>query len=203
MEIRAKWMKWMNEVEAELWQAVALSLDIEPKRLPGMNYHPIVGEPWDDCPEDFKERLEVAANRISELIEPGDGVEWQKQRTRVRLVKLRSWASALPAPWSFPNEFPVNKGTAEPAKAIRKTESAPLPDSWVEMARAKAREFIKTQAERDLYPSQNTIADAVAREFRAVGVVGREGKPLSGATIKRHALQGISSAKPIIPKRGK
>jgi hypothetical protein len=62
------------------------------------------------------------------------------------------------------------------------------------MAQKRAIEIIARQKTKDLYPSQVDIADEIAREFRASGVVGKDGKPLSGAYIKRHALGGISSA---------
>ena len=57
-----------------------------------------------------------------------------------------------------------------------------------------AEEIIKRQRAKDFHPSQEHIADEIAREFRADGVVGAGGKPLTGAYIKRHALKGISSA---------
>lgn len=69
-------------------------------------------------------------------------------------------------------------------------------EAWLELARIKAREIIQRQAKRDLYPSQEVVADEIAADFRkrSPPIVGADGKPLSGATIKRHALRGISSA---------
>jgi hypothetical protein len=75
------------------------------------------------------------------------------------------------------------------------TASAKAAPGWIELAQKRAREIIKDNQNRDLYPSQENIADQIAREFRADGVVGADGKPLTGATIKRHALKGISSAR--------
>lgn len=67
-------------------------------------------------------------------------------------------------------------------------------EAWKSKARERAAEIIKRQREKDLYPSQEDIADEIAREFRVAGIVGTDGKPISGAYIKRHALNGISSA---------
>jgi hypothetical protein len=67
-------------------------------------------------------------------------------------------------------------------------------DVWITIARGLAENFIKVQASKDLYPSQINIGDEVARKMRVEGFFGADGKPLSGATIKRHALKGISSA---------
>jgi hypothetical protein len=67
-------------------------------------------------------------------------------------------------------------------------------ETWKERARERAHEIIERQRERDLYPSQEDVADEIAKEFRQAGTVGAGGKPLTGAYIKRHALKGISSA---------
>ena len=67
-------------------------------------------------------------------------------------------------------------------------------EDWVPRARTRAEEIVSRQRKLDLYPSQLAIADEIAREFRRDGAVGADGKPLSGETIKRHALKGISSA---------
>ena len=66
--------------------------------------------------------------------------------------------------------------------------------AWIEKARQRACQIIKRDGLKDLYPSRVNIADEVAREFRRDGVMGTAGKPLTGAYIKRHALEGISSA---------
>ena len=66
--------------------------------------------------------------------------------------------------------------------------------NWIATAQARAVAIIERQRQRDLYPSQEHIADEIAAEFRKAGIVGADGKPLAGAYIKRHALRGISSA---------
>lgn len=80
-------------------------------------------------------------------------------------------------------------------------ESAPLLPKeakahWIALAQRMAREIIKRQQAKDLHPSQTDIADEIAAEFRASDpqIVGAGGKPLTGSSIKRHALKGISSA---------
>lgn len=66
-------------------------------------------------------------------------------------------------------------------------------EQWKEKAQESAREIIKRDKVKSLYPSQKNIADEIAKEFRRDGVMGAGGKPLSGASIKRHALKGITS----------
>lgn len=67
-------------------------------------------------------------------------------------------------------------------------------DGWKAKAQKMAGEIINRDKGKDLYPSQSNLADEIAKEFRKVGVLGVDGKPLTGAYIKRHALKGISSA---------
>jgi hypothetical protein len=86
----------------------------------------------------------------------------------------------------------INKA-AQP-QAVPVADSADDGEAWKAKARERADEIIKRQRAKDLHPSQEDIADEIAREFRAGGVVGAGGKPLTGAYIKRHALKGISSA---------
>lgn len=81
--------------------------------------------------------------------------------------------------------------------AARRAEVEPSGDSskaWLTLARDTAVKLIARDRARDLYPSQVNLAEEIAREFRKNGTVGPDGKPLSAATIKRHALKGISSA---------
>lgn len=99
---------------------------------------------------------------------------------------------------------------AQPQAAAPEPQHHPkTPPEWIELARKRAREIIARQAAKDLFPSLNNVADEIAREFRRDGIVGAGGKPLTGSSIKRRALQGtgISSAKgrqlSTSPRRGK
>ena len=96
--------------------------------------------------------------------------------------------------------------TATPAPVV--AESASDGDKpWKEKAIARAYEIIKRDGAKDLYPSQMDTADEIAKQFRQDGLNGAEGKPLTGAYIKRHALNGISSAQSklasTVTRRGK
>ncbi len=71
---------------------------------------------------------------------------------------------------------------------------------WIDAAQKIAREYIAETKKIDTYPSQQTIADHVAKKLRTNSIFGVSGKPLTGESVKRHALKGISSAKPLNPK---
>jgi hypothetical protein len=83
---------------------------------------------------------------------------------------------------------------ADSTQTITPRQDKKVANEWVSHAQNRAYEIIREQKAKDLYPSQENIADQIAREFRANGRVGADGKPLTGATIKRHALKGINSA---------
>ena len=72
-------------------------------------------------------------------------------------------------------------------------KAAPAP-SWQSIAKWKAKQFIHVQAEKGLFPSQLDVAHHVAVHLREQKIYGSSGKPMSALTVKRHALQGISSA---------
>lgn len=99
----------------------------------------------------------------------------------------------------FASKLPI-----APQAAAPEPKAAP---EWQALAQKRAREIIKEHKARGLFPPQERIAEMIAEEFRRDGVMGTDGKPLSGASIKRHALKGISSAQDrqlsTSPRRGK
>ena len=89
------------------------------------------------------------------------------------------------------------KATAEIVNSTAPAKDTPAPvadDAWKTKAQNRAREIVKDAKARDRYPSQENLGDLIAAEFRKAGIVGTDRKPLTGSTIKRHALKGISSA---------
>lgn len=116
----ADWNLWADMEEVQLWQAVALSLDIEPNSLPGLDFRPIVGDPFDDCPDEFKRRLKLAVSKFYDA------------NTEIRLSSLREWAEQLKNPWTFPEDFPEHQPTikeaAKSAPIAAQNAADPTPD---------------------------------------------------------------------------
>ena len=110
----------------------------------------------------------------------------------VHLDWLNEWGESRKPQLVFSTVSAPEPQAATPAPVV--AESADDGEAWKAKARERADEIIKRQRAKDLHPSQEDIADEIAREFRADGVMGAGGKPLTGAYIKRHALKGISSA---------
>ena len=113
----------------------------------------------------------------------------------IKRDRLRIYADSWDRHWNEREKTvdDLEARTQPPAGTVK--AGAVEVQGWVELARAKAQAIIKRHCEKDLYPSQNNIADEIAKEFRNATpqIVGAGGKPLTGAYIKRHALRGISS----------
>lgn len=106
--------------------------------------------------------------------------------------KKNHWRGDFTDACQAPTTDTAKAQTAKPAPVV--ATGALGGNEWIEMARKRATEIIKRQREKDLYPNQMDIADEIARELRTKDIVGTDGKPLSGAYIKRRALKGLSSA---------
>ncbi|BDT72255.1 hypothetical protein os4_17920 [Comamonadaceae bacterium OS-4] len=124
-------------------------------------------------------------------LEPRPGCDRYKKDTLATddLCAFMVEIKAIEAHQATKQNTAPERGTTKQASALLKQA-----EQWISKARQRAGEIIERQRAKDLYPSQLDIADEIAKEFRAAGILGAEGKPLSGEYIKRHALKGITSA---------
>lgn len=106
----------------------------------------------------------------------------------VRADDVNDWLTASGARYRLTYPY------ANALRAEQQHERRVSDEDWKLLAQQYAREYVRQQRDRNLFPSQEDLGDHVAKRFRTEGVVGADGKPLAGATIKRHALKGISSA---------
>lgn len=109
----------------------------------------------------------------------------------VRGEDVDAWLQRTGTAIRFPGGDKPDGPTVPDPPAIAQT--TPSASDWIAEAQSAARAIIKRERDQDRYPPQWRIADEVAADLRARGVVGPNG-PLTGATIKRHALKGIGSA---------
>ena len=125
---RPNWRKWRNMPAVELWQAVALSLGIEPPK-----YHPRGTIP------DFDEREDVVLRCLAlGNLRAVKRDESRQHCSLVRLTDIAAVAESLPDPWPLPDEFP--RPSAAPAA------NAPPPSQAKADANTKPKR--ETQAER-------------------------------------------------------
>lgn len=194
--------------------AVDDSLDVEADRL-RLEYHDVrdaarerlgildvSGHGLDD--EEYRRRINAANEEASTLKDAMhkalDAAREQGILWRNRMVQALFHA---PVEVQTPR---IGKGTQHATDALPE-DASQTAQEWKRLAQDRAREIIRDYEVNDWYPSQKTIADTIASEFRRDGIMGTDGKPPSGATIKRHALKGISSARgrkqSVAPHRGK
>lgn len=110
------WAKWSNMLDVELWQAVALTLNFEPEKLPiYLKAYDMLGDdPFRICPPEFIERLEIA-NSQGGVALPLKIVHALKARCLVHLPTFGTWAARIwpDLPSTLPQEE-VNALTGKP-----------------------------------------------------------------------------------------
>lgn len=123
----ANWSLWADIPHTELWRAVALSLDIEPSRLPGYDLSsvrdPIFTFPFYRCPDEFKRRLEIAMKHLGQKLpiwSPRDPL-WNSE---VTFQDMARWSKSLNSPWLLPKEFPRSEETLDERQDIQNQEAA-------------------------------------------------------------------------------
>lgn len=200
----ARWEVWRFIPSAALWQAVCLSLNTEPDEHLKTDATRPQGN-HSRLPAEYGDRLKVCQANTSTQgpIHPKGTLNrgmLTSPHCPVALSEIAAFATECG--WTIPDEMralappPSGAPLVAPAPSPAVSNKPDRPPAWIALAQTKALEIIKRQKVNDLYPSQIAIADEIAATFRdeAPQVVGVSGKPLTGETIKRHALKGIDSA---------
>jgi hypothetical protein len=186
-ETGRKWEVEIKALQSAIDAAVAAgeishlieTFTFEPSCVVHKSFFPASDSHWE------QERLDQRRSLKLPAIAAGDFAQWLKAQGQPQNVHIAAWVQS-----TAPDTIAPAPDTATPALVAGSSDNL----EWVEKAQSRAREIIKRQRKLDLYPDQIDIADEIATEFRAAGIFGADEKPLSGATIKRHALKGISSA---------
>jgi hypothetical protein len=144
------WENWSDTIKAEVWAAVALSFDIEPRTIPDLDFGWRDG-PFDACPGYFRERLEIACNHIEngELqAEWGGATPFRK----VKLVDFSEWASAASRKWQLPSRFPrgLKQGDDDGGESARthKIKQETEPDRSGGAGRPTSWHLVKQECQR-------------------------------------------------------
>lgn len=98
---RADWSYWIEMKSVELIQAILLSVDIDPRSVPGR----FKGRdtPRVDIPhcQELRKRTDIALNHYGKY-----AFERYDLKQPVELKEFRRWAEQLQNPWVFPTGFP-------------------------------------------------------------------------------------------------
>ncbi|WP_232341786.1 hypothetical protein [Burkholderia pseudomallei] len=141
-----RWDDWRLMPELEVWQAVALSLDIEPDEV-RFNRDAWMGAefPFDEG-DDFTRRLRITLANLSDRTRfptPGAINIGVPHRNGVRLGEFERFAVEI-ARWEVPDEFRALAGSTHAAVA-----QATAMSSQLEPTKAAARRPLKQQAHQE------------------------------------------------------
>ncbi len=134
------WRPWSERLTTELWEAICLSLDLEPQRPASYNYlqsrkPPTFAYPTAAIEKEFNRRVEVARDHLIAgslpVVAHGEN-DWT---ARVELHSFRLWAESLKTPWTLPEEFP-RKPLSHAAPKSEET----VPERNLRWARLEAKE---------------------------------------------------------------
>lgn len=129
-KMAVNWQFWSDVSQLELWKAVALSLNLDPHRLPG--YEPRSSAPFTNCQPEVSERIFIARSHFGTglrgVIQPGRP-SWD---TLVELSAFRKLGESLRTPWTFPEEFPraYVAEDSPPKIGSHETKKAPSRRAW-------------------------------------------------------------------------
>lgn len=183
------WEFWRDMPEVELWQACALSLNLDPDPLTpsddgmgmgGESYFKARSFPNDEAWEKFNKRLRL--------------LEANMQRPTVRLADFVTWASSLSTPWDMPPELVAL--AQKPEALAGKPVPAPTTSAYMEGSDAEP-EQLEAQKKGGRPREIGKKADVLRKLITAM-TVGREldtrDMPGSAANLL-DACQRIEKAK--------
>ena len=206
------WAVWLHIPKVTTWQACALSLDVEPNSITPKRKSPFghselvfasLGFPNKECWDEFQKRHFVLSNNVNETIQ-SLGVHPDVDTHIFRLADFVSWARTV-VKWELPSELTqmstpsAHSGNVQANDAGQITVKAVTKANWHAHARAIADELHLIDARTGAHCSLNEMGDRVAEKMRKRGIEGPNG-PVSGATVKRQALQGGRWVRPTPPK---
>jgi hypothetical protein len=112
------WSYWIEMKSVELIQAILLSVDIDPRSVPGRFKRPDTLRI--DIPhcQELTKRTDIALNHYGKYVRELDDL-----KQPVELKEFRRWAEQLQNPWVFPNGFPSAADERVPGN---KTASEPI-----------------------------------------------------------------------------
>jgi len=193
-----RWKKWRLMPEVDIWQAVALSLNIEPEKVQTSD-HAWMGArfPFNEGDE-FDDRLNItlayASNRAHFptpcRLNMGGGY-----LCGIRLSEFAEWAVSV-AEWkNLPPELTAMaiKPDVSPAKAQSAQinhDSVPSSNDWRDKARAIADSLFDRDTANKCRDSLAGYSRRVMDEMQMKEIHGPRGRIDNHNTIQREALQG-------------
>jgi hypothetical protein len=150
-DLRPDWTRWSRMVSVLLWQAVSLSLDLEPDAFRSSITHLGLDAAVQGGPADFRLRLVVAVNHLENgslrAVKPAA----EPRYSDVSLHQFAAWANSLS--WQIPDSFP---------RGGRRSSKVPPPAAAERWFKA----HIGNWALKGKIPSRDDDFEAACAEFR-------------------------------------
>ena len=190
------WNVWRNKREARIWEAVALSLNIEPSAIPKRGAQ---RRPAYSCIDNFDDRLDVAVSRASELGPIPMSARGHFWDSRIALEKFADLADECA--WSLDSNFPrgTPAGPVKPAAAgapvatvsasAKKADAKPN-GNWKNQIQAAAYEHWITLRASGANPTVHSILDRMANWCSQNDVKTDGGIHPSSGYLRTHVLGG-------------
>lgn len=208
------WTFWRNMPEVALWQACALSLNINPDSLRNDPYACVAGAggsriflaesfPDDATKFTFGQRLRILRANLpnKDLFTSCAGnIGLPDDNSKVRIFEFASWAVGIG--WTgMPSELvelAKQGGTSSSGVTLSKNaarDNKPSINDWRSNARNFGQKYSKSHRSLNLEKIADKVhAEMVSRHKSGEpGMTGRSDKVPSAASIKRHALTGIKT----------
>ena len=97
------WETWKHYLSAPVYQAVALSLNINPENIRGLDSDPIGGLIFKNTPPDFQKRINIAINHVAENKLKTKSIFPNLPLRIVDLSVFSAWCEEIG--WVLPDEF--------------------------------------------------------------------------------------------------
>jgi hypothetical protein len=189
---RAVWSYWIEMKNVKLIEAILLSLDIDPRYVPGSFKRPET--PRINIPQypELTRRTDIALNHFGKY-----AFERYDLNQRVELEAFRDWAEKLKNPWVFPEGFPsaadeqIQERSAQTGEGLVVEEGevrVSKPARWISEARRMGAEEIAKHRSRDLHLNRTVLSQIVTKRLRSEDVVNTRRQPPEQSTVTRHAL---------------
>lgn len=170
------WRYWLNLAEVPLEDAICLSLNVEPSILQQLDEEYLSAdraEMLKTFRPHFIARRDAARTHIRASALPARYDQFKKAHM-VRLPDFRLWGEGLPAPFTFPEEFPkpppAPKSVAIEAPA--KNESSPRNENANLRIIAAMLALLRDQDGRG-FPSDAKVIDVLVEKYGAADGVSK------------------------------
>ncbi len=212
------WSEWNYIPEVEVWQAVALSMNLEPNALRRNTDTPLLGFGSFfkegtflniKMELEFEKRIRLLLSNLVDKTKFPQGVinNYENRCSKVNLIEFSVWGRTVECFRNIPNEIldiaKISETITQSLKDddskkmglnsdLSKQENAKLTELELEARKIGGAWMRKQEEINGKKPSLDVISKYVADDFISRNIRGVRGKFLSPETIKRQALTGIT-----------